>query len=402
MCSSDLDYDNAYRLTGASSSAGTYGYGLDPTDNITSFKSPTGSTSANYNELNQIKDFGSYVYVYDKNGSVLDDGLRTYKWDAENRLLSVTSKANSALKTAFRYDGLGRRTAIDTTNGMTSETRYLWCGEQLCQARTSTDTVSRRYYSEGEYLPLGGTSLYYSQDQLRSVRDVLATQNGSRVGSFDYDPYGNPSESNDQIGTNFRYAGMFYDQQDGLYLTQYRIYSPAVGHWLSRDPVDGYPASVNSYVYALNNPIVFQDPDGRFVWLIPLLIGALTGALTDLGLQLIENGGQWGCVDLGSIGRSAALGALFGSLGPSGVLFGRARYLGGIGRTIFNSGEVRVGWSWLEEEGTNWFSIHGDIPGGHSDLFPGPSGPATLPFGVGGGAVGGGLGNATANCNCPH
>jgi len=255
------DYDTAYRLTEASSSAGTYAYGLDPADNITSFKSPSGSTSASYNELNQIKDFGNRAYNYDKNGNVLDDGLRTYTWDAENRLLSVTAKANSSLKTTFRYDGLGRRTAIDTTNGVTSETRYLWCGEQLCQARTSTDVVSRRYYSEGEYLPLGGTSLYYSQDQLGSVRDVLATQNGSRVGSFDYDPYGNPSESNDQVGTNFRYAGLFYDVQDAIYLSTYRPYDPSTGRWLSRDPIEEN-GGTNLYAYVRGRPTTNKDPLG--------------------------------------------------------------------------------------------------------------------------------------------
>jgi RHS repeat-associated protein len=255
------DYDDAYRLTKASTSAGTYGYGLDSAGNITSFESPSGSTTAGYNNLNQLRDFGSRAYVYDRNGNVLDDGLRTYTWDAENRLLSVTSKANSALKTTFRYDGLGRRTEIDATNGMTTETRYLWCGDHLCQARTSTDTVSRRYYSEGEYLPLGGTSLYYSQDQLGSVRDVLATQNGSRVGSFDYDPYGNPSESNDQIGTNFRYAGMLYDQQDGLYLTRFRVYDPQTARWVLRDP-SGPAGGVNVYSFVNGNPVSRIDSTG--------------------------------------------------------------------------------------------------------------------------------------------
>ncbi len=259
----NYSYDNAYRLTEATSSAGTYGYGLDPTDNITSVQSPNGSASASYNNLNQIVNYGSYGYLYDKNGNVLDDGLRTYAWDAENRLLSVTSKSNSAQKTTFRYDGLGRRTAIDTTNGMTSENRYLWCGEQICQARTSGDVVERRYYSEGEYLPLGGTSLYYSQDQLGSVRDVLAAQNGSRVASFDYDPYGSPSQSNGRVSTDFRYAGLFYDQQDGFYLTPYRTYDPNTARWLSRDPA-GLISGQNSYSYADSNPVTSIDPSGLY------------------------------------------------------------------------------------------------------------------------------------------
>jgi RHS repeat-associated protein len=259
----NYNYDDAYRLTQASSGAGAYGYSLDSTDNITSLQSPGGTTSASYSSLNQIVNFGSNAYAYDKNGNVLDDGLRTYTWDAENRLLSITSRSNAALKTVFKYDGLGRRTAIDTGSNAAIETRYLWCGEQLCQARTSADAVQRRYYSEGEYLPLGGTSLYYSQDQLGSVRDVLATQNGSRVASFDYESYGKPSQSNGRVATDFRYGGLFYDQEDGLHLALYRIFDSAIGRWLSRDPIDS-SALHNLYTYSDASPITKTDKLGLY------------------------------------------------------------------------------------------------------------------------------------------
>lgn len=254
-------YDNSYRLTQASSSPGSYSYGLDPADNITSFQSLSGNRGASYNSLNQIANYGSYSYVYDKNGNVLDDGLRAYTWDAENRLLSITSKSNASLETVFKYDGFGRRTVIDNGANAATETRYLWCGDQFCQARTGADVVERRYYSEGEYLPLGGTSLYYAEDQLASVRDVLATQNGSRIAEFDYDPYGNPSESTGRINTDFRFAGLFYDQQDGLYLTHYRAYDPNTGRWLSMDPI-GEDGGVNLYSYATSNPTNGIDPLG--------------------------------------------------------------------------------------------------------------------------------------------
>lgn len=260
-------YDPAYRLTqGQSSSGADYQYTLDPADNILSQQTPSGNRSASYNDLNEITTFNGSSFVYDLNGNLLDDGTHTYAWDAQNRLLSVTSKANPAQKASFRYDGRDRRIAIDTTNGMTSETRYLWCGEQLCQARTSTDTVSRRYYPEGEYLPLGGTSLYYSQDQLGSVRDVLATQNGSRVASFDYDAQGNPTQSYGRISTDFRYGGLFYDQQDGLYLAEHRVYSPLTVAWLSRDP-GGETGGINLYAYVGNDPMNRIDPSG-LRWII--------------------------------------------------------------------------------------------------------------------------------------
>ena len=255
-------YDSAYRLTQASSSTAAFEYGLDSADNITVFQSPSGVIDSSYNNLNQISVYGSQPYVYDKSGNVLDDGLRTYAWDGENRMLSITSKVNISQKTTFRYDGLGRRTSANTgSNALTTETRYLWCGDALCQARTSADVVSRRYYAEGEYLPLGGSSLYYSQDHLGSVRDVLAAQSGTRVAAFDYDPYGYPSQSTGRISTDFRYAGLFFDQQDGLYLSEHRVYDPKAGRWLSRDPL-GVSGGVNTYSYASGNPSNAVDPRG--------------------------------------------------------------------------------------------------------------------------------------------
>jgi RHS repeat-associated protein len=184
-------------------------------------------------------------------------------------VLSITSKSNPSLTSLLKYDGLGRRIAIDSGTNASVETRYLWCGESLCQARTSADVVQRRYYSEGEYLPLGGTSLHYVQDQLGSVRDVIATQNGSRVASFDYAPYGDPVQSNGRVSTDFRYARLFYDSQDGLYLTHYRPYDPRTGRWLSRDPL-GIAAAQNNYTYGQTNPLSYIDPGGQFIWFVAI------------------------------------------------------------------------------------------------------------------------------------
>ena len=254
-------YDNADRLLNASAGA-SYAYGYDAADNITSAQGPSGSESGTYNDVNQIGTFNGLSFLYDTNGNVTDDGVRTYMWDVENRLISIGYKSQPTRTTTFRYDGLGRRTSIVSTNGVIStEVRYLWCGQRLCQARNSSDTVVRRYYSEGEVVPASGTLLYYAKDHLGSVRDVLAIQNGSRVASFDYDPYGNPTQSNGRITTDFRFAGVFYEQNSGLYLTEYRAYDPKTSRWLSRDQL-GESGGINVYGYVKNNPVRNIDPLG--------------------------------------------------------------------------------------------------------------------------------------------
>ena len=151
-------------------------------------------------------------------------------------------------------DGLGGRAAIrESPDGYNyTETRYLRCGERICQARNGSDVVVRRYYDEGEQaVSLIGptTPYYYAQDHLGSVRD-LVNASGTVLASYDYDPYGNPTRATSTNGAraDYRYAGLFYHAQSGLYLTHYRVYDPVTARWLSRDPI-GETGGINLYGY---------------------------------------------------------------------------------------------------------------------------------------------------------
>jgi RHS repeat-associated protein len=254
-------YDAADRLLQATSQDAQYSYSYDPPDNITSLQGPSGVENATYNVVNQITSFNNNSFFYDANGNLTTDGVRTYQWDAENRLIAVSFNNQPAKRTTFRYDGLGRRIGIISSDGTgLVETRYLWCGSALCQARDSNDTVSRRYYPEGEGLP--GAPLYYAQDQLGSVRDIVGAQTGQTIASFDYDPYGNPTHISGSTYTDFRYAGLFYEQNSRLYLANRRAYDAATGRWLSRDPLGEAVSSINLYRYVKNDPVNLIDPTG--------------------------------------------------------------------------------------------------------------------------------------------
>ena len=76
--------------------------------------------------------------------------------------------------------------------------------------------------------------------------------------------------------------------------------------------------------------------------------------------------------------------------GARSGLFGRSRLRPpGAGPGIFNKGEVRVGWSWRQAEGEDYFALHGGRPGvtqgpnQHWHLYPNqpqiPSGPGLAP-----------------------
>lgn len=69
--------------------------------------------------------------TYDDDGNLTRDGVLTYSWDAENRLVSVTKADNTQITCA--YDAFSRRVRKRVTNGIAveSDTGYLYDGWNL-------------------------------------------------------------------------------------------------------------------------------------------------------------------------------------------------------------------------------------------------------------------------------
>ncbi len=232
-----------------------------------------GAQAATYNNLNQLTNLSSQTRTYDADGNLLSDGTRTYAWDAQNRLVGISYPGFPGKATAFTYDGMSRRTAIASTpagGSGTVTTSYVWCGSRPCQARNTANVTTREYFGEGEFAP--GTSpqaYYYGTDPIGSVRRVFASTGSAPA--YGYDPYGSALQPTAPL-TDFNYAGMFYNADSGLYLTQYRAYDPGAGRWLSRDPVgEGSDTNGNLYAYVGGNPLDRLDPLGLCGW--PTLSG---------------------------------------------------------------------------------------------------------------------------------
>jgi RHS repeat-associated protein len=113
-------------------------------------------------------------------------------------------------------------------------------------------------------LPIDGLA-WYQCDHLGTPLE-LTDQNGEIAWSGQYKAWGEIQEqrlvSAQQHGlTNpFRFQGQYHDHETGLHYNRYRYYDPAVGRFLSKDPI-GFNGGLNLYQYA-PNPIEWVDPLG--------------------------------------------------------------------------------------------------------------------------------------------
>lgn len=98
-----------------------------------------------------------------------------------------------------------------------------------------------------------------------------------------HDPWGNIEEefnaNPEHIEQTLRLPGQFHDRITGLYCNRHRFYDPAIGAYISQDPI-GLKGGINLSAY-VKNPVQWMDPWGlqdAYGWQsVPMFNGNLPG-----------------------------------------------------------------------------------------------------------------------------
>jgi RHS repeat-associated protein len=243
---------------------------------------------------NRVTSFDGYSMTYDDDGNLLTKSkpgvlTQSFVWNTLGQLVQATT--NGAI-TSFGYDGWGRRIRKSSSGGVIY---YVYDGDRVVVEVDQNGLVAREYsYYSGVDRPhsvrSGGQTYYYLSEQPGSVTG-LVNQSGQVVNKYEYSPFGETTIFQQQVSQPILFHGREYDAETKLYYVRARYYDPAVGRFISQDPI-WLEGGINLYAFSNNAPTVGRDPSGTRVCiegidpsLVDMLESALGGASVELDPQ---------------------------------------------------------------------------------------------------------------------
>ena len=348
-------YDTTNQVPGASytgtNQPANEAYSFDKNGNRTNTGFTTGTN-------NQLTSDGAFNYTYDHQGNRVtrtrissgqaSDYETTYAWDYRNRLTDVEYFNNSGTLTkhvhyvydvydhliGMQFDATGSGSygssewyALDLAvnpnapalpvlqfNGSGNETyRFLnGPGAAGVDAVMGEEAIT----TQGS----AGTTTYALADNLGSVRDIVNTSSVV-VDHIVCNSFGNVVYESGTVAHWAGYAGYHPDANTGLDYADHRWYDPAVGRWISEDPLGFRGGDTNVSRYVGNAATIHVDPTGLSYasdyWYYAQNIWAGMAAGTAAGAGTGAATGAAGGALAGGVGAGpgAVGGAILGGIG---------------------------------------------------------------------------------------
>ena len=234
----------------------------------------------------------------------------------------------------FSYNAFGQRTnrsytyslptvepfqvALGMLMGYSQEFCYDQAGRLICERKTKeyyqtpsdSDKIVYLYDADSiigmVYTENRKTDTYYFQRNVFGDVVGIYDVNGTKVGGYAYDAWGNCTitQSTKSVVTRnpIRYRGYYYDQDTKLYYLNTRYYSPEWRRFISPDDTayldSETPNGLNLYAYCGNNPVMNVDPSGYF-WDTVFDIFSIVWSLYDFIKDPSLKNAGWLAMDVG-------------------------------------------------------------------------------------------------------
>ena len=215
-----------------------------------------------YTDVSTVWPMNTWNPTYDVDGNMLTGIIGwSYGWNGENRLISAE---NGDTRLEFSYDYMGRRfeKKVYTANVLTKHEKFVYDGYKLIQVLDALNdnavTMTFVWHPESTGLDTpfsmtyDGETYYYVTDGNKNVTALLDAD-GNRAAEYIYHPFGTIySKTGPMVDLNpFRFSSEYHDDETGLVYYNYRYYSPELGRWISRDPIEE-EGGVNLYAMVGN------------------------------------------------------------------------------------------------------------------------------------------------------
>ena len=216
-----------------------------------------------YNEKNQLVEEESPAdrkqFSYDRQGGIIEEknaaGIRRFSYNSRHQQTRVETETGSVQEN--RYDAEGLRFEL-LENGR--RTSFVYHDGELLQEEGREEQGTSYHLGAGmEAFRRGQELSYYHRDEQLSTVFVTDGQ-GEIRNSYQYDAFGIPLETTEQLNNRIRYTGQQYDELTEQYYLRARYYNPVAGRFMQEDVYQG--DGLNLYAYCGNNPVMYDDPSG--------------------------------------------------------------------------------------------------------------------------------------------
>lgn len=216
-----------------------------------------------YNEKNQLVEEESPAdrkqFSYDRQGGIIEEknlaGIRRFSYNSRHQQTRVETETGNVQEN--RYDAEDLRFEL-LENGR--RTSFVYHDGELLQEEGREEQGTSYHLGAGmEAFRRGQELSYYHRDEQLSTVFVTDGQ-GEIRNSYQYDAFGIPLETTEQLNNRIRYTGQQYDELTEQYYLRARYYNPVAGRFMQEDVYQG--DGLNLYAYCGNNPVVYWDPSG--------------------------------------------------------------------------------------------------------------------------------------------